>query len=380
MSFPATPRNEVMRMVIAQDILDEEVVKIDGNELFSKVLSLFKETDAIVITEGDAYKGMLLKRCLMEPKLSLETKVHTMLTHTPKLYASTPIEEIARLMIENGIYHLPVLEDESVVGIVTADEVVRRLTEQTIATQPVKTIMRIQPLSISPEESLGRVINMFQQQDIPYLAVVDHTKLVGAITMDDIIEHVIHPETKFGGAPGHGDYATEKKKTLDLLVKSIMQEEPLVMSPETTVRDVHSRMHKFELPGVLIGKENSLHGVVTHRELLAPFVDLSRQETIEIVFHRNTKKVDGFDKGQAAHFLYEDFLRHYEKFLDLGSLHVSLEQHREVKQGIHRIVCEMKLSSKQGVFYATHEGWGPMQALKNTTDAIQHQLRKAKRT
>ncbi|MFH1101254.1 MAG: CBS domain-containing protein [Methanobacteriota archaeon] len=365
-------------MITAQDILDEDVVKIDGNELFSKVLSLFKETDAIVITEGDLYKGMLLKRCLMEPKLSLETKVHTMLTHAPKLHPTTPIEEIARLMIENGIYHLPVLEDDSIVGIVTADEVVRRLTEQTIASQAVKTIMCTQPRSISPEENLGKVINMFQQQDIPYLAVLDHTKLVGAITMDEIIEHVIHPESRIGGTPGHGDYATEKKKTLDLQVKSIMQEEPLVMSPEATVREVHTRMHKFELPGVLIGKESNLHGVVTHRELLAPFVDLSKQETIELLFHHNTKKVDGFDKVQAAHFLYEDFLKHYDKFLDLGSLHISLEQHKEVKQGIHRVVCEMKLSSKRGIFYATHEGWGPMQAMKNTTDAIQHQLRKAK--
>jgi CBS domain-containing protein len=366
-------------MVVAQDILNQDVVKIDGNETFSKILSLFKDTDAIVVMDKDKYQGMLLKRCLMKPKISLETKVHTVLTHTPKLTLNTPVEEIARLMNENGVYHLPVIENETVVGIVTADDVMKRLTEQTLGSQPIKTIMCTQPLSISPEETLAKVVNMFQQHDIPYLAVVDHTKVVGAITMDLIIEHVMHPEERLGAYTGHGDFAPGRAKKLDLPVKSIMQDSPL-MSPDATIRDVHTHMHKFELPGVLIGKENQLHGIVTHRELLANSPRPIKEETIDVLFHRNTKSVEGFNKEQAVHFLREEFLRHYEKFLEFGHLHVSLEQHKETRHELHRIVCEMKLSSQRGIFYASHEGWGPMQAMKNTKDAIEHQMAKAKNT
>lgn len=364
-------------MVSAQDILNQEVIKVDGNETFSKVLSLFKDTDAIVITDGDKYIGMLLKRCLMKPKISLETKVHTVMTHAPKLSPNTPLEEIARLMMENNIYHLPVIDNEAIVGIVTADDVVKPLTEQLSGSQPIKTIMCTQPLSIGPEETLGKAIDMFHQQSIPYLAVVDHTKVVGTITMDDIIEHVMHPDVKMKAGPG-GDYATEKKKKLNLPVKSIMQEEPILMSPEATIRDVHTRMDKFELNGMLIGKENNLHGIVTHKELLSSFASIQKSEPFAIQFHRNTKKVDGFDKEQAVNFLRDEFLQHYEKFLEFGYLHVSLEQHKETKNTLHRIVCEMKLSSQRGIFYASHEGWGPTQAMKNAYEAIEHQIRKAK--
>lgn len=364
-------------MVSAKDILNQDVVKIDANETFSKVLSLFKDTDAIVVMDKDKYQGMLLKRCLMKPKISLETKVHTFLTHVPKLSPNSPIEEVARLMNENGVYHLPVMDNDIFVGIVTADDVVKRLTEQTLGSQPIKTIMCTQPLSISPEETLAKVVNMFQQNDIPYLAVVDHTKVVGAITMDEIIEHVMHPEERLGAWTGHGDFAPGKTKKLDLLVKSVMQETQL-MSPDATVRDVHIHMHKFDLNGVLIGKENNLHGIVTHKELLAPFAGIAKQEPFEIQFHHNTKKVDEFDKEQASSFLRAEFLNHYEKFLETGYLHVSLEQHKEAKHGIHRVVCEMKLSSQRGVFYASHEGQGPMQAMKNAYEAIEHQIRKAK--
>lgn len=364
-------------MVSAKDILNQDVVKIDGNETFSKVLSLFKDTDAIVITDGDKYLGMLLKRCLMKPKISLETKVHTVMTNVPKLSPITPIDEIARLMVENNIYHLPVIENETLIGIVTADNVVKPLTEQTLGLQPIKTIMCTQPLSINPEETLGKVIDMFHQQSIPYLAVVDHNKIVGTITMDDIIEHVMHPEVKMKAGPG-GDYATEKKKKLELPVKSIMKEEPMLMSPDATIRDVHTHMDKFELDGMLIGKEDHLHGTVTHKELLSPFNSIQESEPFEIQFHRNTKKVDGFDKEHTVNFLRQEFLKHYEKFLEFGYLHVSLEQHKETKNNLYRIVCEMKLSSQRGIFYASHEGWGPMNAMKNSFEAIEHQIEKAK--
>jgi CBS domain-containing protein len=367
-------------MINAKDILNQDIIKIDGNEPFSKVLSLFKDTDAIVITDKEKYLGMLLKRCLMKPKFSLETKVHTVIAHTPKLSLNTPIEEIARLMIENNIYHLPVIENETAIGIVIADDVLKKFIEQEFGSQPIKTIMCTQPLSISPEENLGKVINMFQQQDIPYLSVIEHTNIVGVITMDDIIEHVMHPDVKIKGWTGHGDFATEKKKKFDLPVKSIMKEEPLLMSPDASIKEVHVRMHKFRLAGMLIGKENHLHGIVTHKELLAPFVTLLKSESFEIQFHKNTKKVNGFDKEHSVHFLREEFLQHYEKYLEFGYLHVSLEQHKETKNQLYRVVCEMKLSSQKGVFYASHEGWGPVQAMKNTALAIEHQIGKAKGT
>ncbi len=377
MDFPATlKRSDIM--VSAKDIINQDVVKIDANETFSKVLSLFKDTDAIVVMDKEKYQGMLLKRCLMEPKISLETKVHTFLTHTPKLSPKTPVEEIARLMNENDVYHLPVIDTDVFVGIVTADDVVRKLTEQNSGSQPIKTIMCTQPLSISPEETIGKVINMFQQHNIPYLAVVDHTKIVGAITMEDIIEKVMHPGARTGGWTGHGYSNGEKNKKLDLLVKNIMDEKPLLMSPDATIQDVHIRMNKFDQDGILIGKDNNLHGIVTHKELLAPFVGLTEPEPFEIQFHHNTKKVDGFDKEQVSSFLRVEFLNHYEKFLETGYLHVSLEQHKEAKHGIHRVVCEMKLSSRRGIFYASHEGHGPMQAMKNAYEAIEHQIRKAK--
>ena len=364
-------------MITAQDILRTDVVKRDGDDTFSRVIHVFNDTDAIIITDHEKYQGMLLKRSLIEPTVTPQTKLHTMLSHTPKLSPTTPVEEIARVMVENNIYYLPVLQNDTILGIVTADDVAKKLTEQHIGKQPIKTIMCTTPVSVSPYDTIGKVIHLFRQENIPYLAVVDHTTVVGAIPIDTIITNVLHPQSP---VESRGDFESEKRQQLDLPAKTIMQEQPLLLSPETTIRDVHSTMHTSELPGVLIGKENHLHGIVTHKEFLMPYAGFDKEETIAIQFHPRNSKVNGFDKEHTVQFLREEFLKNYEKFLVVGYLHVSLEQHKEIKQGLHRVVCEMKLSGKPGVFYATQEGYGPMQAMRNAFLAIEHQIGKAKKT
>jgi CBS domain-containing protein len=364
-------------MVSAQDILIKEVVKKDTNDSISQAINLFDTTDAIIITDHSKYQGMLLKRTLMEPTVTLHTKLHTMLTHPPKLTPTAPLEEIACAMVENNIYTLPVLHNDTLLGVVTADDVITKLTEQNIGTQPVKTIMCTTPLSVSPEETIGKVLHLFRQQHIPYLPVVDHTTVVGAITMSTILKNILHGQSNI---EGRDNFESEKRQKLDLPVKTIMHEQPLLLSPETPIREVHSKMHQFELPGILIGKDNHLHGVVTHKELLAPYAGFEKEETIAIQFHHRNNKVHGFDKEQAAQFLHAEFLKNYEKYLEVGYLHVSLEQHKEIKQGLFRVVCEMKLSGKPGVFYATQEGYGPQQAMRNAYLAIEHQINKVKKT
>jgi CBS domain-containing protein len=364
-------------MVTAQDILKKNVPQIDANEPFHKVISQLRDTDALVVTENKHYKGMLLKHCLMEQKFTLQTKVHNAITSTPKISPKESLEDIARIMVENNVYHLPVLNNEVFLGIVAADDVVKILTEQQLGAQPVSTIMCTQPLSVSPHDTIGKALHLFEQEHLTYLAVLEHNTIVGAVTINTIVLSIYNMKIS---DDARDKFESERRQKLDFPVKTIMQETPLLISPETSIRDAHATMHKFELPGILIGKENHLHGVVTHKELLAPYAGFEKEETIAIQFHHRNSTVHGFEKDQAVQFLRDEFLKNYEKFLKVGYLHVSLEQHKEIKQGLHRVVCEMKLSGKPGVFYATSEGYGPMQAMRNAFLAIEHQMNKTKKT
>lgn len=362
-------------MVTAEDIIRKDVQTQDINSSISQAIHLFQNTDAIIVTDQGKYHGMILKRILIDPTVNPQTKLHTVLTHAPKLQLKSPLEEIARVMVENKIYTLPVLHNDTLLGVVLADDVIQKLTEQQLGTQPAKTIMSTNPLSVSPYETIGKILHLFRQEHLTYLPVLDHTTVVGAISLNMLINNVLFTP---GNIDSHEHFASEKKQKLDLPAKTIMLEQPLLLTPETTIQNVHRNMHTSETSGILIGKDNHLHGIITHKELLAPFAGFEREETIDIQFHHRNDNVQGFNKEATVQFLREEFLKNYQKFLETGSLHVSLEQHKELKQGLHRVVCEMRLSGKPGVFYATQEGYGPMQAMKNAYLAIEHQIKKAK--
>ncbi|MBN1860603.1 MAG: CBS domain-containing protein [Candidatus Thermoplasmatota archaeon] len=363
-------------MSTAQDILKKDIVKKDANDTFSQVISAFTTTEAVIVMDHEKYQGMLLKQALMEPTATPHTKLHTLLSHPSRIAQTTTLEEIARIMVENNLYILPVLQNEALLGIVTADDVIKKLTEQHIGSQPVKTIMCTTPVSVSPYETIGKVLHLFRQEHLSYLPVVDHTTIVGTITLDTLLNTLLYTH---GKSEGHDNFESQKRQKYDLPVKTIMQEEPVLISPDTAIQDVHAQMHISALPGMLIGKENHLHGIVTHKEFLLPYAGVEKEETIAIQFHHRNNTVHGFNKEETVQLLREEFLKNYEKFLEVGYLHVSLEQHKEIKQGLHRVVCEMKLSGKPGAFYATQEGYGPMQAMRNAYQAIEHQINKVKK-
>ncbi|MBU0497657.1 MAG: CBS domain-containing protein [Candidatus Thermoplasmatota archaeon] len=365
-------------MVTAEEIVNRKMITLEGNEIIAKTLRLFKETDAIIVTDKNNYQGMLLKRSLMEPKLSLQTKIHTLITHVPKISPTASLEEIARLMIENDVYHLPVISDEKPLGIVNAADIIENLMTHPVEIQPVKTFMNSKPLTINPEETLGKAITLLHQHNHPALAVVDHTDFVGMITLNEIVEKVIHPEAKIKGQAGHGDFSHYKKKIFSLTIKAIMQEEPRLTIPDTPLHEVIYFMQTSNQTNIFVGQQNHLQGLVSYKEILTHMVPPVASKTFEILFHRNTKAIEGFDKTHITQLLEEEFLQHYLHFLKTGNLHISLEQHKETKMKQHRIVCEMKLSTFRGIFYASHEGWGSENAIRNTYKAIEHQLSKAK--
>ena len=124
--------------------------------------------------------------------------------------------------------------------------------------------------------------------------------------------------------------------------------------------------------GAVMGKlmpqvKGKADGKLIHKEFLAPYAGFGKEETIAIQFHHRNNQVKDFDKDQTVQFLREEFLKNYEKYLEVGYLHVSLEQHKETKQGLFRVVCEMKLSGKPGVFYATQEGYESKTSAKESS-------------
>jgi IMP dehydrogenase len=102
---------------------------------------------------------------------------------------SQSLREALTVMRQNNISGVPVVEGETAVGILTARDV---RFEQRLD-QPVSNLMTTKLVSVSPGVKAEEARALLHQHRIEKLLVVDGTKLVGLITIKDLMQAELNP-------------------------------------------------------------------------------------------------------------------------------------------------------------------------------------------
>ncbi len=367
----------------AEEIIKKDYPKVDENESISKAISKMKDKDGIVILKDGKYHGMLNKKDISKAKISPNTKAKTFLKNVAKVSPDDNIERTAGLMLESDSYILPVFKKDKLLGIVTAEDILKKAAEQDFGDEPIEKFISKPVIKITSEEPVSKAIRMFHEEDISRLPVYENNNISGIITLDDTLAKFIHPEHRQGGTgqfqdtSKYGAYMADKKEYLDLPVKGLMTETISMMKPEEKIKNVVDTMFKQKYRGMLIGEDNNLQGIVTKKDLLEPLATYTIKEPMVIQFSGELEKINDFNKQRPKEIIHSNF----QKFLDwLNNAHiyVRLKRHTEQSQGKHIIFCKMRLSSPRGMFIASEEGWGYLDAINKCSEAIDKQIRKKK--
>jgi IMP dehydrogenase len=102
---------------------------------------------------------------------------------------SQSLREALAIMRQNNISGVPVVEGETAVGILTARDV---RFEQRLD-QPVSNLMTTRLVSVSPGVKAEEARALLHQHRIEKLLVVDGSKLVGLITIKDLMQAELNP-------------------------------------------------------------------------------------------------------------------------------------------------------------------------------------------
>jgi acetoin utilization protein AcuB len=106
--------------------------------------------------------------------------------------AHTTLQDAYRTMREKGIRHLPVLEGNDLVGVITDRDL--RLATSSLAPSPfppgspVSTVMSRAPLTADPGDPVEDAARIMREKKIGCLPVLDDGRLMGIITGLDLLD------------------------------------------------------------------------------------------------------------------------------------------------------------------------------------------------
>lgn len=132
----------------------------------------------------------------------------------------------------------------------------------------VKHKMTVNPVCISPDQTISEVLDLMQQNDFHRLPVVDKNKLVGLVTEGVVLEN--SPSNATSLSMHELNYLLSKTKVKDIMIKDV-----LTIGPEALIEEAAHIMETNDIGCLpVITEKLEVVGIITTNDILKAFVDL----------------------------------------------------------------------------------------------------------
>ena len=351
---------------------------VNENDPLSKCLELFKKEMPPVIAVLNAkgkYAGVISRRWVVRSRLDPSTtKVKSLMRPAPRISKIISLSKAARLMIESGVRQLPVFEKNRLVGFVTDEDIIHGAVTQEWGNMAVETIMTKAPQVIEANRSVGAVLSLFREHGVSHVPVVDQGKLVGIISIQDIIEQIFQPRQK----QTLGEIVGEKVPVLSIPAKGIMAQPVISVASDANLREAANKMHKHNVSCLVVLSKERLAGIVTKLDFLEP---ISQLETVarKLTVQFGVKGV-AINPDQKGFMMdeFETFAHKYRDALGVGTLFVYMKTHGPNHKGVPLLHCRLQLRTAKGSFFSSSEGFGVESTFRVALDRLDKRLLRSK--
>jgi CBS domain-containing protein len=190
-----------------REIMEENVIYITEDYSIKEALKTLKERNIgalPIVNDEEQLTGIVSEKdfvFMVSEEEKLDIFVHECMTKGVRTAPpSMTIERASKEMISKGFRRLPVVEDNILIGIVTASDIVRYLSTgeafsklvtgnvQEALNVPISHIMSRNVVFTSSDVDLAKVARIMIKNDLGALPVIDGDDLVGIITERDFIK------------------------------------------------------------------------------------------------------------------------------------------------------------------------------------------------
>ena len=236
-------------ITIAPEASMAEAAEIMGKKHIGSLIVVKNETPVGIVTERD-----LLSKVLAQGKALGDEKVENVMSYSlNKISSSAKIKEAAQMMIQKKS-RLAVFENEKLVGIVTAADLIRSLPRVPETEGKVDDFMTKQLETADEKTSVARIIEIMSEKHIGSVIVTSKGEPFGIFTERDLLTTFLSK-----GRP---------------LIAEIGKEAswPLIAAPAgTTIHQAAVTMKTKHIRRLPIAKNGKLVGIITARDLIEAY-------------------------------------------------------------------------------------------------------------
>jgi CBS domain-containing protein len=249
-------------------------------------LMLKRKISRLAVIEGEKLVGMVTKADLTQRLLQAEPSwrrrpidripVKLVMTEEPiTIYPSATPQQAAELMIENNIRGLPVVENERLIGMLTAFDLVKWFSNSKSEVK-VKDIMSSAVVTVHRYHSVNHVIDQMNENGVDRVIVVDgKNEPAGIITLSDLAFIELNPErdaerelklTRKSTPAGIKEYRYIKR--VMLLAEDIMSSPLFIIEAQALATSAAKMIIEKDVDAITV-KNEELLGMISKTDIVA---------------------------------------------------------------------------------------------------------------
>jgi len=377
------------------NIVSTDYVDLSPETPISKLVSVFEDQSVNgVVVRDDEFEGVVTRRQLATSHHHPDQKVGSLVWHVPRLSPDEDILKVAQLMIDSDSQLLPVFEGQELSGVVTADAILQEVHEfldaATVAEGATTDLV-----TLDPDSTLGQALNLLRENRITHLPVVDENSPVGILSLYDVTDVTVRSVNRSQGGDGEaidsvggetahstgpsgrggfGAREGEADRLLDLPVRDMMASPVRTISPSETLKTAVETMFEIDGSSLVVTDNGSPHGIVTKTDILDALTwEAGGNRSVQVY---GVDLIDDMDYDEIVAIIDKlDTMDHSENILDAK---IHLQKHHEKHRGTPLLLARVRLHTDQGLYIASGEGYGASHALNEAREVLERQVRDSK--
>jgi CBS domain-containing protein len=267
-SFLSAPIAAYRNWLKARDVMSEDIGTIDpqSNVASAARIMSVEKISCLVILEDGHLSGIVTETDVLKKviaaghnfrKLKVEQIMSSPVRSIPH---SASVMDASRIMEDENIRRLVVLEEGKPVGIITQTDMVRVLASYTVSKVVSEALTR-DPVVIASSASAGEAAELMASRDISCLVIMDEDAVVGMFTERDLLKRVV---------------ALDQDPN-KIRLRQVMSEPVVTIPADYSLLSATRLLERAKIRRLVVTEYDSLLGVITqtdiHRALKATLQD-----------------------------------------------------------------------------------------------------------